>query len=184
MFVQDLVLKQRTVILNALCACGSPEHLERIMDIMLAQGQLAWEDYQNVQVSGRPLYTNARQLLDLVYAKGAETCGLFLQALQQVLPELQEVGLSPAECCGTLEERKECQGSSSQNLLTQRPKLVDKLQHCISGALDALTESGHFSSQDCGQVHLPTHTPSQQVITVVQPCLLVIILLLFTVARQ
>lgn len=161
--VQDLVLKQRPAILDALCTCGSSEHLEQVMDVMLAQGQLTWEDYQSVQVSGRALYANARQLLDLVHTKGAETCGVFLRALQQVLPELQDLGLSPPASCGAPEDGKEWQSTSSHCLLSQRPRLVEKLQGCISAALEALTQSGHFSSLDCDQVRVSVHTPSQQV---------------------
>lgn len=165
MSVRDLVLKQRAEILNALCSSGFSEHLERVLDIMLAQGELVWEDYQNIQVSGRALYTNARQLLDLVSAKGAESCGVFLSALKQVLPELQGVGLSPAAGCGSPEGNKDRQGASSQTLLIQRPSLVSQLQGCVDGALDALVASGHFTSSDCDEVRLPIHSPSQQVST-------------------
>lgn len=164
MFVQDLVLKQRTEILHALCSSGSAEHLERIMDILLAQEELVWEDYQNIQVSGRALYTNVRQLLDLVYTKGVSTCGIFLDALKQVLPEVQGVGLSFSGCCSNLEEKEEYQSTSSQTLLTQRPSMVSKLQGCIDGALEALVISGHFTSAECDEVRLPIHTPSQQVL--------------------
>lgn len=167
MSARDLVLKQRAEILNALCSSRSSEQLERVMDIMLAQGELVWEDYQNIQVSGRALYTNARQLLDLVYAKGAECCGLFLSALKQVLPELQGVGLSPAAGCGSPEGSKDRQ-SASQTLLIQRPSLVGQLQGCVDGALDALVASGHFNSSDCDEVRLPIHSPSQQVSTAAQ----------------
>lgn len=163
--VQDVVLKERPAILDALCTCGSSEHLEQVLDFLLAQGQLTWEDYQNVQVSGRALYTNARQLLDLVYTKGAETCGVFLRALAQVLPESQGLGLSPPASCGPPEDGKEWESTSCHRLLSQRPRLVEKLQGCISDALETLTQSGHFSSLDCDQVRLSVHTPSQQVIT-------------------
>lgn len=164
MFVQELVLKQRTEILHALCSSGSAEHLERVLDILLAQGELIWEDYQNIQVPGRALYTNARQLLDLVYTKGVDTCGLFLAALKQVLPEEQGAGLSFSGRCSNLEEKKEYQTTSTQTLLTQRPSLVSQLQGCIDGALEALVISGHFTSADCDEVRLPIHTPSQQVL--------------------
>ncbi|XP_073320638.1 nucleotide-binding oligomerization domain-containing protein 2 isoform X2 [Pagrus major] len=50
MSVQELVLKQRTEILHALCSSGSAEHLEQVLDILLAQGELSWEEYQNIQV--------------------------------------------------------------------------------------------------------------------------------------
>lgn len=163
MFVQELVLKQRTEILHALCSSGSAEHLERVLDILLAQGELTWEDYQNIQVPGRALYASARQLLDLVYTKGVDTCGLFLAALKQVLPEEQGAGLEFSGCCSNLEEKKECQTTSTQTLLTQRPSLVSKLQGCTDGALEALVISGHFTSADCDEVRLPIHTPSQQV---------------------
>lgn len=164
MFVQDLVLKQRTEILHALCSSGSAEHLERVMDIMLAQGELVWEDYQNIQVSGRALYTNARQLLDLVYTKGVGTCEIFLDALKQVLPEAQGAGLSFSGCCSNLEEKEKYQSTSSQTLLTQRPFMVNKLQGCIDGALEALVISGHFTSAECDEVRLPIHTAPQQVL--------------------
>lgn len=163
MFVQELVLKQRTEILHALCSSGSAEHLERVLDILLAKGELMWEDYQNIQVPGRALYTNARQLLDLVYAKGVDSCGFFLAAFKQVLPEVQGVGLPLSGCCSNLEEKEENQSTSAQTLLTQRPSLVSKLQGCIDGALEALVISGHFTSAECNEVSLPIHTPSQQV---------------------
>ncbi|XP_078109112.1 nucleotide-binding oligomerization domain-containing protein 2 isoform X1 [Sander vitreus] len=162
MSVQELVLRQRTEILNALCSSGSAEHLEQVLDILLAQGELIWEDYQNIQVPGRALYTNARQLLDLVYTKGLETCGLFLAALKQVLPEVHGGGLTFSGCCSNLEEKEEYQSTSTQTLLTQRPSLVSKLQCCIDGAVKVLVISGHFTSADCDEVRLPIHTPSQQ----------------------
>ncbi|XP_010727427.3 nucleotide-binding oligomerization domain-containing protein 2 isoform X2 [Larimichthys crocea] len=162
MFAQEFVLKQRTEILHALCSSGSTEHLERVLDILLAQGELIWEDYQNIQVPDRALYTKARQLLDLVYTKGVDTCELFLAALKQVLPESQIVGLSFAGCNSNLEEKEEYQSTSTHTLLTQRPSLVSKLLGRIHGALEALVISGHFTSADCDEVRLPVYTPSQQ----------------------
>lgn len=167
MFAQELVLKQRAEILHALCSSGSAEHLERILDILLAQGQLVWEEYQNIQVQGRALYTSARQLLDLIYTKGVDTCEFFLAALKQVLPEAQRAGISFSGCCSNLEKTEESQSTSTQTLLTQRPSLVSKLQSCINGALEALVESGHFTSVNCDEVLLPIHTPSQQVLYIV-----------------
>uniref|UniRef100_A0A669CZH4 Nucleotide-binding oligomerization domain containing 2 n=1 Tax=Oreochromis niloticus TaxID=8128 RepID=A0A669CZH4_ORENI len=162
MLAEELVLKQRTKILHALCSSGSAEHLERVLDILLAKGALIWEDYQNIQVPGRTLYTNARQLLDLVYTKGVDTCGLFLAALKLALPEAQAVGLSFSESCSNLQENDECQSTSNQTLLAQRPSLVHKLQGCVDGVLAALLDSGHFSSADCDEVRLPIYTPTQQ----------------------
>ncbi len=163
MHVQELVLKHRTEILHALCSSGSAEPLEQVLDILLAHEELVWEDYQNIQVQGRALYTSARQLLDLVYTKGENTCELFIAALKQVLPKAQGVSLSFLGCCSNLEEKMGYPSTSVQTLLAQRPSLVSKLQGRIEGALEALIESGHFTSADCSEVLLPIHTPSQQV---------------------
>ncbi|KAF7648622.1 hypothetical protein LDENG_00153890 [Lucifuga dentata] len=162
MFAQELVLKQRTEILYALCSSGSAENLERVLDMLLARGALMWEDYQNIQVPGRPLYTNARQLLDLVYTKGRDACDVLLAALNQVLPEVQRAGLSFEGCSSNLEETEEFQSTATQTLLSRRTGLVSKLRGCIDGALEALVESGSFTSADCDEVQLPVYTPSQQ----------------------
>uniref|UniRef100_A0A3Q2YIE5 Nucleotide-binding oligomerization domain containing 2 n=1 Tax=Hippocampus comes TaxID=109280 RepID=A0A3Q2YIE5_HIPCM len=140
---QDLVLKQRSEILCGLCASGSPEPLERVLDVLLACGEFSWEDYHNVRVQGRPLHANARHLLDLVYAKGEAACQAFTEAIREVRPE------DPGRVTGML--------------LTRRPTLVAELQSCMDGALEALLESGCFTHEDCGDVRLPIHTPSQQV---------------------
>uniref|UniRef100_UPI0037E84984 nucleotide-binding oligomerization domain-containing protein 2 n=1 Tax=Semicossyphus pulcher TaxID=241346 RepID=UPI0037E84984 len=158
MCAQELVLKQRTQILHALCSSGSAEHLEQVLDILLAKGELIWEDYQNIQVPGRPLYTSARELLDLVYTKGVGTCAQFIAALKQVLPEEQGSRLSLSGCFSYEEEKEEYQSS----FITERPILVSKLQGCIADALKALVTSGHFTSADCNEVQLPLYTPSQQ----------------------
>lgn len=163
MRVQDLVLNQRTEILRVLCSSGSVEPVEHVTDILLSQGELTWEDYQSIHVSGRPLYTNARQLLDIMYLKGESSCGLFLEALKQVLPEEQSVGFSFPAHWSDPEVREECQNTFCQTLLTQRPSLVSTLQHCVDGALEALVTSAHFTSADCDGIRLPLRTPSQQV---------------------
>ncbi|XP_077419783.1 nucleotide-binding oligomerization domain-containing protein 2 isoform X2 [Vanacampus margaritifer] len=139
---QDLVLKQRSEFLRGLCAGGSPEPLEKVLDVLLARGELSWEDYHNVRVQGRPLHTNARHLLDLVYAKGEAACQAFTEAIQQIRPE------APGLVTGTF--------------LARRPSLVGELQGCVDGALEALRESGCFTHEDCGDIRLPVHTPSQQ----------------------
>ncbi|XP_071401169.1 nucleotide-binding oligomerization domain-containing protein 2 [Centroberyx affinis] len=162
MFAQELVLRQRAEILRALCSSGSAESLERVLDMLLAHGVLVWEDYQNIQVAGRALCTNARKLLDLVYTKGVDACGLLLAALNQVLPEAQRAGLSFGGCCSNLEETEELHGTATLTLLTERPGLVSKLRECIDGALEALVESGSFTSTECDEVQLPVYTPSQQ----------------------
>lgn len=163
MRVQDLVLNQRTQILQVLCSSGSAEPLEHVTDILLAQEELTWEDYQSVHVLGRPLYANTRQLLDLVHLKGESTCRVFLGALKQVLSEEQAVGFSFPHHWSSLEVREECQNTFCKILLTERPSLVNTLQHCVDGALDALVTSGHFTSTDCDRIRLPLHTPTQQV---------------------
>lgn len=157
---QEFLLKQRTEILHSLCSSGSSETLEKILDILLSHGELTWEDYQNVQVPGRSLYTNARQLLDLVHMKGVDACGCFLTALQEVKPEV--LGACPLLTGCSPEDKGETNCTSAQNLLTQRPSLVHKLQGCIDGALQALLKSSYFTVSDCNEVRLPPYTPTQQ----------------------
>ncbi|XP_054627877.1 nucleotide-binding oligomerization domain-containing protein 2 isoform X1 [Dunckerocampus dactyliophorus] len=162
MMAQEYVMKQRTEILRAVCSSGSAEHLERVLDVLLAHGELSWEEYQCIQVQGRPLYTNARHLLDIVYTKGLATCEIFVAALQQVLPEGQGAGLCFPGDISKVEERKEAGRTSTETLLSQRPSLVGKLQGCVGGALEALLQLGHFTSGDCDEIRLPIHTPTQQ----------------------
>uniref|UniRef100_A0A3P9MML7 Nucleotide binding oligomerization domain containing 2 n=1 Tax=Oryzias latipes TaxID=8090 RepID=A0A3P9MML7_ORYLA len=158
----ERLLKQRTEILRALCSGGSAEHLESILDILVAQEEITWEDYQNVQVTGRPLNSNARNLLDLVYTKGADTCELFLAALKQILPKEQGAGLCFLEHSSTLDELEVTQRTWTETVLKRRPSLVWKLQGSVHDAVEALVESGHFSSADANEVLLPVYTPSQQ----------------------
>ncbi|KAM9860497.1 nucleotide-binding oligomerization domain-containing protein 2 [Aulostomus maculatus] len=160
MFAQELVLKQRTRILHVLCSSGSAEQLERVLDILLARGALIWEDYQCLQVPGSTLHARVRQLLDLVYTKGADTCESFLTALMQVLPEVLGAGLNFSRCWSNLGKAEE--STSLQTLLTQRPSLVSKLKENVDGALEVLLECGNFTAEDCNEVQLPIHTPSQQ----------------------
>ncbi|XP_035991942.1 nucleotide-binding oligomerization domain-containing protein 2 [Fundulus heteroclitus] len=162
MLAQEVLVRRRAEILNALCSSGSAEHLERVADMLLAQGELGWEDYQNVLVPGRTLYSNARQLLDLLYTKGTDSCELFFRAVEQVLPEVQGAVFYSSENPSGSDGRVKPQGTSTEALLTRRPSLISKLQGCIDGVLGALVESGHFSSTDCDGVQLPIHTPSQQ----------------------
>lgn len=160
---QELLLKKRAEILHALCSSGSAEHLERVVDMLLAQGELGWEEYQNILVPGRTLYSNARQLLDLIYTKGVDSCGLFFSAVKQVLPKALGDGFFSSGLYSSLDYSEKTQRTSIEELLTQRPNLVCELQGCIDGVLGALIKSGHFSSTDCHAVQLPIFTPSQQV---------------------
>ncbi|KAL7831217.1 hypothetical protein SRHO_G00307200 [Serrasalmus rhombeus] len=160
---QQLVLKQRAELLGALCCGGTAEPLDCVLDLLLSWGILVWEDYQIIQGSARPLCSNARDLLDLVYGKGEEACCLLLAAFEQVLPEAQKAGLYFGKANSVGSYGKWTPTTSSQALLTDRPALVRKLRDHIDGALDALLEAGCFISKDCDEVLLPVYTPSQKV---------------------
>ncbi|KAM4602456.1 nucleotide-binding oligomerization domain-containing protein 2 [Polymixia lowei] len=162
MSAQELVLRQRAELLLALCSSGSSEGLERVLDLLLSRGALGWEDYQNIQVQGRALHANARQLLDLVCTKGVDACGLLLGALDRVLPEAQRATLSFGEYCLSLGAAEERRGTAEQILLNERPGLISELRGYVDGALGVLVESGSFTSTDCDEVQLPIYTPYQQ----------------------
>ncbi|XP_072321499.1 nucleotide-binding oligomerization domain-containing protein 2 isoform X2 [Eucyclogobius newberryi] len=155
---QELVSRRRADIVHALCRSGSGEYLESVLDILLSEEQLTWEDYQNVLVPGRPLHSNARHLLDLVSQKGAEPCVTLMSALEQVLPES-----TCAESILSVDGERD--GASARALVTQRAHLVRELKDSVDGVLDALAASGHFASVECDAVKLPVKTPSQQVRT-------------------
>lgn len=150
-------------LLRALCSSGAAESLESVLDLLLSRGVLVWEDYQTIRVPGRALSSSVRELLDLVYIKGEDACGILLTAIRQVLPEVQRAGLSFGHCEDSdVEHSREHHDSSTQSLLKERPCLVRRLKDCIDGALEVLLETGLFTSCDCDEVQLPVHTPSQQ----------------------
>ncbi|KAB5525855.1 hypothetical protein PHYPO_G00145020 [Pangasianodon hypophthalmus] len=162
MCAQQLVLRQRTELLGALCCGGTAEPLDSVLDLLLSWDVLVWEDYHNVQGLSKPLCSKTRDLLDLVYTKGEEACSLLLAAFDQVLPEAQKAGLYFGKGNSRRRDIKKTPTSTSEALLIDRPALVKKVRDHLDGVLDALMEAGCFTSQDCDEVLLPVHTRSQK----------------------
>ncbi|KAA0723423.1 Nucleotide-binding oligomerization domain-containing protein 2 [Triplophysa tibetana] len=158
---QQLVLKQRALLLDALCGGGSAEPLDCVLDLLLAWEVLIWEDYLIIRVTEKPVSSNARCLLDVVYEKGEDASGLLLAAFKQVLPEEQKSELCFGKEYAVLEKNRPATATSA--LLTDRPVLVRKLRDNIHEALDVLMTTGCFTIKDCDGVQLPVYTPSQQV---------------------
>ncbi|XP_076855860.1 nucleotide-binding oligomerization domain-containing protein 2 [Brachyhypopomus gauderio] len=163
MCAQQLVLRQRVELLRALCCGGTSEPLDCVLDLLLSWGVLVWEEYQSVQMLTKPLCSNTRDLLDLVFSKGDEACSLLLAAFNQVLPEAQKAGLCFGKGSPSGRDAKRNQSTTCQVLLTDRPVLVRKLRDHIDSALGALVEAGCFTSKDCDEVLLPVYTASQKV---------------------
>ncbi|XP_030622080.1 nucleotide-binding oligomerization domain-containing protein 2 [Chanos chanos] len=159
----QLVLKQRPALLRALCCGGTSEPFECVLDLLLSRGILVWEDYQSVQIPTRPLTSNVRDLLDLVYTKGEEACSLLLAAVGQVLPEAQKADLSFGKFSSMILDSRGPSTRSIQTLLADRPALVQNCREHIDGALEVLLETGCLSTKDCDEIQLPVYTPSQQV---------------------
>ncbi|KAK7913497.1 hypothetical protein WMY93_013708 [Mugilogobius chulae] len=158
MLPQEFVLRRRADIVDALCISGSSEYLESVLDILLSQEQLTWEDYHNVLVPGRPLHANARQLLDIVFSKGVEPCVDLMTALKQVLTE-------STYARGIEDINEERATASTHTLMTQRARLVHELPNSLDELLNILVASGHFAAADYEMVKRPIRTPSQQVRT-------------------
>ncbi|KAI7814696.1 nucleotide-binding oligomerization domain-containing protein 2 [Triplophysa rosa] len=158
---QQLVLKQRALLLDAVCGGGSAEPLDCVLDLLLAWEVLIWEDYLSIRVTEKPVSSNARHLLDVVYEKGEDASGLLLAAFKQVLPEEQKSELCFGKEYAVLEKNRPATATSA--LLTDRPVLVKKLRDNIDEAFDVLMTTGCFTIKDCDGVHLPAYTPSQQV---------------------
>lgn len=163
MCAQQLVLRQRTELLGALCCGGTSEPLDSVLDLLLSWDVLVWEDYHNVQGPAKPLCSKTRDLLDLVYTKGEEACSLLLAAFDQVLPEAQKAGLCFGKSISGRKDIKKTPSSASEALLIDRPTLVKKIRDHLDGVLDALMKAGCFTSQDCDEVLLPIYTRSQKV---------------------
>ncbi|TST35098.1 Nucleotide-binding oligomerization domain-containing protein 2 [Bagarius yarrelli] len=160
---QQLVLRQRVELLEALCCSGTTEPLDSVLDLLLSWDVLIWEDYHNVQSFNKPLCSKTRDLLDLVYNKGEEACSLLLAALDQVLPEAQKVGLCFGKDNSKQRDIKKIPTNATDALLIDRPALVKKVRDHVDGLLDALMDAGCFTSQDCDEVLLPVYTRSQKV---------------------
>ncbi|KAI5088754.1 nucleotide-binding oligomerization domain-containing protein 2, partial [Silurus meridionalis] len=163
MCAQQLVLKQRTEFLQALCCSGTAEPLDSVLDLLLSWDVLIWEDYHNVQGLTKPLCSKTRDLLDLVYSKGEEACSLLLAAIEQILPEGQKAGLCFGKGNSRPEDIKKTPTRASEALLIDRPALVKKIRDHLDEVLDALMESGCLTSQDFDEVLLPVYTCSQKV---------------------
>ncbi|XP_026878611.2 nucleotide-binding oligomerization domain-containing protein 2 [Electrophorus electricus] len=163
MCAQQLVLRQRMELLRALSCGATAEPLDCVLDLLLSWGVLVWEDYQSVRGLAKPLCSNTRDLLDLVYSKGEQACSLLLAAFNQVLPESQKAGLCFGKCRPVGLNAKGTPTTACQVLLSDRPILVRKLRDRLDDTLDALLEAGCFTSKDCDEVLLPVYTPSQKV---------------------
>ncbi|XP_051946789.1 nucleotide-binding oligomerization domain-containing protein 2 [Xyrauchen texanus] len=161
MNAQQLVLNQRAELLGALCGGGSAEPLDCVLDLLLAWDVIIWEDYLCIRVAEKPLCSNTRHLLDVVYDKGEDACSLLLAAFHQVLPEEQKVGLCFGKVCPVME--KISPSTATSVLLTDRPVLVRQLRDNIDEALNVLLTTGCFNIKDCEGVQLPVYTPSQKV---------------------
>lgn len=169
MCAQQLLLRQRTGLLEALCCSGTAEPLDSVLDLLLSWDVLVWEDYHNVQGPAKSICSKTRELLDLVYTKGEEACSLLLAAFDQVLPEAQKAGLCFGKGVSCRRDIKKTTSSASEALLIDRPALVKKIRDHLDGVLDALMGAGCFTSQDCDEVLLPVYTRSQKVSSRLDP---------------
>lgn len=165
MCAQQLVLRQRTEVLEALCCGGTTEPLDSVLDLLLSWDVLVWEDYHNVQGPAKPLRSKTRDVLDLVYTKGEEACCLLLAAFDQVLPEAQKARLCFGKGISWQRDNIKTPSSATETLRIDRPALVKKIQDHLDEVLDTLMEAGCFTSQDCDEVLLPVYTRSQKVST-------------------
>ncbi|KAL0188883.1 hypothetical protein M9458_015982, partial [Cirrhinus mrigala] len=111
MSAQQLVLKQRAELLT--------EPLDCVLDLLLAWEVLIWEDYLSIRVAEKPLYSNVRQLLDVVYEKGEDACSLLLAVMNQVLPEEQKTGLCFGKDCAVVDKNRP--DTATSTLLADRP---------------------------------------------------------------
>lgn len=163
MSAQQLVLRQRAELVQALCCGGTAEPLDSVLDLLLSWSAFEWEDYLNVCCgTAKTLCSRSRELLDLAYSKGDDACCHLLTAFHQVLPDAQKDTLNFGSTY-TAQKSQEGEISATLTLLGDRPGLVTKLRNSVDEALDELVQKGFLTSSECEDIQLPVHTASQQV---------------------
>ncbi|KAG9475210.1 hypothetical protein GDO78_003590 [Eleutherodactylus coqui] len=133
---------------------GSVEKYEYLLDHLLSENVLSWEDYEVVNLVGQPLSTLVRQLLDIVTCKGETACRHFVDALHKVEDSAEEAGI----CLQPPEESSQL----SQYLQRERPRIVKLIHNYVNAVLQHLLEHRYITRNEIEQIQLPIFTTSQK----------------------
>ncbi|XP_073461083.1 nucleotide-binding oligomerization domain-containing protein 2 isoform X1 [Aquarana catesbeiana] len=144
---------KRDYIVSTL-ARGSVDKYESLVDHLLSQNALNWEEYQSCTLMGQPLCSLVRDLLDNITCKGDAYCKIFLDALQknETLPHEEQF------CFQVPEDRSD----SSYYLQCERPRIVQLIHNYIGALLQQLSDCEYISECEINNIQLPIFSPSQK----------------------
>ncbi|CAN2389559.1 NACHT domain [Pristimantis euphronides] len=135
-------------------AGGSVEKYECLLDHLLSQNVLNWEDYEGLSLVGQPLSILVRHLLDTVTCKGEADCKYFLDVLHRVEDSAHEDHL----CLQPPEESSQ----PSQYLQRERPRIIRLIHNYVNAILQHLLEHHHITKIEIEHIQLPIFSASQK----------------------
>ncbi|XP_069822038.1 nucleotide-binding oligomerization domain-containing protein 2 [Dendropsophus ebraccatus] len=135
-------------------AGGSVEKYERLLDHLLSQSVLNWEDYEGLSLVGQPLSTLVRCLLDTITSKGETACKHFLDALHKVENSVHEDQI----CLQSPEDLPQ----PSQYLQRERPTIVNLIHNYINAILQKLVEQRYITQIETEHIQLPIFSTPQK----------------------
>lgn len=130
------------------------EKYECLLDHLLSQNVLNWEDYEGLILVGQPLSSLVRHLLDTITGKGETDCKQFFDILHQV-----EYSAHQDHHCLQLPEDVLY---PSQYLQRERPRIVWLIHNYISTVLQQLLEHHYITQIETEHIQLPIFSSSQK----------------------
>ncbi|KAM5137930.1 nucleotide-binding oligomerization domain-containing protein 2 [Mantella aurantiaca] len=144
---------KRDYIVSVL-ARGSVDKYECLLDHLLAQNALNWEEYQSCTLVGQPLCSLVRDLLDNITCKGDIYCSIFLEVLQKN----DSLACEEPFCFQVPENLSD----SSNYLQCERPRIVRLIHNYIGTVLQQLLEHGFIAECEISDIQLPIFSSSQK----------------------
>ncbi|XP_073515458.1 nucleotide-binding oligomerization domain-containing protein 2 [Phyllobates terribilis] len=135
-------------------AGGSVEKYEFVLDHLLSQNVLNWEDYEELSLVSQPLSALVRSLLDAVTCKGEIACKQFLDVLHEVekTPPEDHLVLQPPEDLS----------KASQYLQKERPRIIRFIHNYINTLFQQLLAHRYVTQMDIEHLQLPIYSTSQK----------------------
>ncbi|KAM9302009.1 nucleotide-binding oligomerization domain-containing protein 2 [Gastrophryne carolinensis] len=147
------VQAQRETLVSAI-AKGSVDKYECLLDHLLSEHALSWEEYESCIIVGQPLSSLIRGLLDTITCKGEESCSIFLEVLNNI-----QSSRSKENC--RLPPPKDPSEALSY-LQRERPRIVQFTHDYLNTIFQLLLGNDCFSSLEIENIQLPIYSASQK----------------------
>ncbi|KAM4016984.1 nucleotide-binding oligomerization domain-containing protein 2 isoform 2-T2 [Anomaloglossus baeobatrachus] len=135
-------------------AGGSVEKNEFLLDHLISQTVLNWEDYEELSLVGQPLSALVRSLLNIVTCKGEAACKQFLDALHKVEDSAHEDHLDV--------KPPEDPSKASQYLQRERPRIIWLMHNYINALLQHILEHRYVTQLEIEHIQLPIYSATQK----------------------